>query len=436
MIASPHPNKPPKVISLPNDWLEWHGKQLNIDTSNSTKYDVIFHLFGEQRMPSLLGVLQFTSKVHVFVNSKKYPAEVMKQFITDGGFYEIPVDPFDPESVRTSILRKIEELPENVRIGFNLTGGTKLMYAGALNACRNVNATPFYFDSENNKVIFLNDFKIESIKPIDSVETFIKLNGDDLIITKNGSWEDISNINHPKRRSLTLKLWQYRSRVAKLYRELCNYNDEKNLKTFDIKNNSAGISLSLKGNKQAEIIFTDRKGEDLRFTFDEWHDFAIYISGGWLEEYTYMLLEPFVSSGHIKDIRIGLEVSFKEKKKPITQGGNSISDQLSSLLSDQKEFQNTLTDTYQELDIVFTDGKKLFIIECKAGNTKSDHIMKLDNIVRYFGGIQGKGVLASCFMPNSNVVKKKIADAMNLDSVAGRDFSHQLESYIKRITRR
>ena len=113
-----------------------------------------------------------------------------------------------------------------------------------------------------------------------------------------------------------------------------------------------------------------------------------------------------------------------------------MSDQLSNLFSDSEKFQGVLTDAYQELDIVFTDGNKLYIVECKAGNTKSDHIMKLENIVRYFGGIQGKGVLASCFIPNSKVVKKKIDDAVNLESVAGRDFSMQLESYIKRMTRK
>ena len=436
MIASSHPNKPPEVISLPNEWLEWHGKQINTQKSNHEQYDVIFHLFGEQRMPNLLGVLQFKSKVHVFVNSAKFPAGVMKQFITDRGFYEVSVDPFDPENVRSTILERIEELPSDVRIGFNLTGGTKLMYAGALNACRKVNATPFYFDSGNNKVVFLNDFKTEDIKTIDCVDTFVKLNGDELIVTNTGLWKDIPNINHPDRINLTKKLWQFRSRIAKLYGDLSNYNDEKNLKPFYINNNT-GISLSLKENEKAEIIFSNKKGKDLKFSFNNWPDFAVYLSGGWLEEYTYMLLEPFVKSGHIKDLRIGLEVSFREKNKPTnTPSSNSMSDQLSNLLSGNKKFQSVLTDAYQELDIVFTDGRKLYIIECKAGNTKSDHIMKLENIVRYFGGIQGKGVLASCFIPNSKVVKKKIDNAVNLDSVAGRDFPVQLESYIKRMTRR
>ncbi len=436
MIASPHPNKPPEVISLPNEWLEWYGKKLNINTSNNEQFDVIFHLFGEQRIPNLLGVLQFTSKVHVFVSSKQFSAKVMKQFLPNKeGFYEIQIDPFDPEGVRATILEKIEELPSNVRIGFNLTGGTKLMYAGALNACRKVNATPFYFDSRNSKVIFLNDFKSEKIKPINSVETFIKLNGNDLNISKDGFWKDIPNIDNPDRRNLTHKLWQFKSRIAKLYGELCNYNDEKRLKPFDI--NKAGISVSLKDNKQAEIIFTNKKGKDFKFSFNNWPDFAIYLSGGWLEEYTYMLLEPFVKTGQIKDIRIGLEISFKEKTsdKP-TQTNSSMAEQLSSHLSNSSDFQGVFSDSYQELDVVFTDGQRLYIIECKAGSVKTEHIMKLQNIVRYFGGIEGKGVLAACFEPRRKVVVKKIKDARNSQLITGRTFKEDIEAFVHRITRK
>ncbi len=54
------------------------------------------------------------------------------------------------------------------RLGFNLTGGTKLMYAGALAAARALGATPFYFDGRNRRVVFLDGFDSEPIKPVDS----------------------------------------------------------------------------------------------------------------------------------------------------------------------------------------------------------------------------------------------------------------------------
>ena len=132
-----------------------------------------------------------------------------------------------------------------------------------------------------------------------------------------------------------------------------------------------------------------------------------------------MRLQPLLDSGSIKDLRIGLEVSFKEGSPSNSSLG--FSEQLSSLLGD----------TYQELDITFTDGRRLYVIECKAGNVNSEHIMKLQNIIRYFGGIEGRAVLASCFEPGNKIVKKKIDDSKNIHAVSGNNFFKQLETIIQ-----
>lgn len=275
LIASSQPGRPPERIVLPNEWLEWHGRSIISKNSNNPQFDAVFHLFGEQRMPSLLGIIQFQSKYHVFVNSKRYPATVMKQFIHDGGFYELPVDPYDPENVRSNILKIIEALPSSYSIGFNMTGGTKLMYAGALAACRKVNATPFYFDSRSHNTIFLNDFKAIPTKCIDSVETFIKLNGNNLYISKNGYWKDIKNIESPDRLRLTNEIWQSRSKISSLYKQLVEFNDTDN--PFSIFNGD--ISVSLSKSHTASIDINNKK-----FHFEYWPDFAQYLSGGWFEE--------------------------------------------------------------------------------------------------------------------------------------------------------
>jgi len=410
MIASSQTNKPPETIVLPNEWLEWHGRQVKSLANNSDQYDIIFHLFGEQRMPNLLGVLQFSSKKHVFVNSRQFPADVMKQFVGSAEFCEISVDPYDPENIRATILEMLATMPSNISVRFNLTGGTKLMYAGALAACRKVNATPFYFNSRNNKVIFLNDFSSDDTKSVTSVETFINLNGNNLFISKSGHWKEIPGINSPGRKNLTNTLWRSRSNISKLYRDLSKYNND--FMPFEISIRDIFIKLSK--NADAEI----RIGSE-NFQFNEWPNFAQYLSGGWFEEYTYMRLEPFVESGLIKDMRIGLEVSFKEDNSNTKALG--IRDQLSNLLGD----------TYQELDVAFTEGKHLYIVECKAGNVNSGHVMKLQNVTRYFGGIEGRAILVSCFSPNSKVVRKKINDSKNLQLASGSNFFRQLEAIIQ-----
>jgi hypothetical protein len=53
-----------------------------------------------------------------------------------------------------------------------LTGGTKLMFAGALSAARELGAVPFYFDSKNRRVTFIDSVRREKIRQIDSIETF------------------------------------------------------------------------------------------------------------------------------------------------------------------------------------------------------------------------------------------------------------------------
>ena len=404
LLASPIMNKKPEVVSLPQEWLEWHSKSINESGEHIEEYDIVFHLFGEQRMPSLLGILQFQTKKHVFVNSKQYPANIMKPFLNDSEFAELSVEPFDPLETKDKVLQYLKNIPADAKIGFNLTGGTKLMYAGALSACKKINATPFYFDIIHEKLIFLDDFKTKEIKPITSVETFITLHSDNLFIAKQGYWNEISNINITDRELLTKTLWKARSKIAKLYRSIIPYVDDR--RKFSIQKNN--ISIDFFPNYDVKIVI-----EGKEFTFANWKDFPVYITGGWFEEYTYMQLKSLEDNGTIYDLRIGLEVGFKEQKNTTNSFGfNNLKDMFG--------------DTYQELDITFTDGKRLYIVECKAGNIKSEYIMKLQNITKYFGGLNGQGILAACFPSNNKVVKKKILDSKNIKLVSGQHFNKEL----------
>lgn len=403
LVSSSRPNITPEQINLPQEWIEWHGLQVKTLPEDSEHFDVIFHLFGEQRIPNLLGVLQFSCSRHIFVVTKKYPSIGMKQFVKDAEYGELYVDPYKPEHVRDTILEMIGKMSSTIRIGFNVTGGTKLMYAGALAACRKVNASPFYFDSRNNKVIFLNDFETIDTKLINSVETFIKLNGDDLIISKPGFWNDNPERSSPERTSLTLELWKVRSKVSKKYREISQYNE--NCTPFETYYDDFYAILNQDSSVEIHIGLK-------HFAFSHWPDFARYLSGGWFEEYTYMQFQPFVELGLIKDIRIGLELSLQKK--------NVFG----------KSYGNRDVDTYQQLDIVCTDGRRLYVIECKAGFIASDHIMKLQNIMRYFGGMEGQGILVSCFSPTNIILRKKIEDSKNLHTAFGDTLFKQLEAIL------
>lgn len=401
LIASPVTTKPPETISLPAEWLERHRVTQSAIRNASDGLDVTFHLFGEQRMPALLGIRQFESKHHVFVNSPEYPAKCMKAFLKGSRFDELPVDPWDARAVRESIIRHAEALPANSRIGINLTGGTKLMFTGAMAAARALGAVPFYFDSRNRRVTFVDTLYSEPIKPIDSVETYMLLNGDELRLSNKGVVKDMP----PNRRQLTESLWQYRAKIAKDYKSFPDPNDEP--RPFRVE--SSGFTFELRKGMIASV-----KGNGLNLQFERWSQFSRYLTGGWFEEYTYLQFKPYEDAGVIKDLRLSIELSLAR--------GNTNN-------------ANRWNQTYNEVDVAFTDGYALYIVECKAGNVTQEQIMKMQNIVRYYGGVEGHGILASCFPPNSDSVRRKIKDA-KLEICCGDTFSAQIQSLIENITRR
>ena len=405
VIASSEPSKQPEEIHLPYELLDSSGIRHEPVKTPNPNFDVVFHLFGEQKMPSVLGIMQFKSKLHIFVNSKKYPATIMKQLIGPERYKELTVNPFDPKNVELEILKTISGLPDVKKIGFNLTGGTKLMFAGALAASNKVNGIPFYFETKNHNLIYLSDFTFAQSKRIKNVETFFRANTNNFILSNKGLWEDIANRNDPKRIILTNKLWDNRNKIKKLYKELSALINHPG-KSFNIK--KGNINAILRTNGEVVILIDDERME-----FSNWLDFAKYLCGGWFEEYTYLIIRPLFERGLIKDLRIGMEISIKDQ---IVKKDKDWKDQL----------RNIHGQLYQELDIVFSDGKSLYIVECKARRLKSGDIMKLQNIVSHFGGAEGRGILISTYKTESVIINRRVEEARNINLISGQDLPKKL----------
>jgi len=376
LIASSQPGRHPERIVLPNEWLEWHGKQIPTTNVKTDQYDAIFHLFGEQRMPNLLGVIQFSSRKHIFVNSAQFPADVMKQFLGEAEYGEIAVNPYDPENVRSTILDLIAKMPADAKIGFNLTGGTKLMYAGALAACRKVNATPFYFESRENKVVNLNDFSSKSIKCIDSVDMFVCANSRGVSISDFGHKNFSSDSEEKNFFQLTELLW--------------NRRNSRNKGCQWIESSSS-------------VIFQDNKGSQISVKFKGNEHWNQYKSGHWLEDYVFLRLIPFLKKGLIKDLRSEMKIRYNDLK-----GGSN----------------------YQEFDVIFTDGRILYIIECKSSSISGNDLSKLSSVTREFGGVTGKGILFTCKLSPDRGIKQK-AKNLNLILSSGNNLFRQLEEMIQ-----
>lgn len=408
LIASPVIGKPPETISLPAEWIEWHGVNQKAARDAASEFDVTFHLFGEQRMPALLGIRQFESKHHIFVNSKEYPASCMRPFVRGREFNELSVDPWNARAVREQIIRYAGDLSVNTRIGINLTGGTKLMFAGALSAARALGAVPFYFDSRNRRVTFVDSLHTASIKPIESVETFLLLNGEGLTLSNKGVIKEFP----PDRRRLAETLWEQRSKIANYYKELCFYDEKsrnRNVAPEPFKVSCNGLVFKLDKNKVATVV-----GGGLNLRFDNWHGFAKYLSGGWFEDYAYLQFKPYEDAGIIRDLRINVELQLDRKNAGTFPRWDT---------------------THNELDVAFTDGHSLYIVECKAGSVTQEQIMKLQNLVRFYGGVEGRGIVACCFTPKAESVQKKIKDA-KLVLCCGDKFSKEIETLMNGIAER
>ncbi len=411
LISSSQPGIGPESVKLPSEWLAWNGKLSALIKEEIPKYDICFHLFGEQRMPGYWCVKKYECKRHVFLTSPGYHPECLKPFLGGSEFDVLYVPPCDPEAMRILLLRYIDKLPSNARLLFNLTGGTKLMYAGALAACRRINGTPVYFNSQSAAVINLVTFQQEPIKPIFNIERFFEVNGPDLKIANAGRWEDVPDISLPRRNDLTYLLNTRASQLSRNYPAMQDKSDVKKHRDRVTREGFVPFNQAWPGGSvEIDVTASVRVTIDGRpFSFSHFPEFAKYITGGWFEEFVYLELKPLEEKGLIHDLRIGFEVALAAP--PVGSPG-----------ADDK--------LYQEIDVAFTDGYRLYIIECKAGQVKSEHIEKLESLVRKYGGMGGRGILVSRFQPHDEVVKKKIEDSKECRHVCDRRIANVIERMI------
>ena len=406
ILASSQPNKPPETVELPYELMAPSNRKLKVLSGEpEEEFEVIFHIMGQQRMPVLLGVREFKARKHIFVTGGDYGAGVMKKFVKAGAWSEIAVNAFDPMMVKMALLKEAAKLPEGVKVGFNLTGGTKLMFVGALAACRKIGGVPFYFETNRHRLIFLQDYTQRVPRGVEDCESFLSLHGFDILTP--GKWEDVPL--REKRASMTRWLWQKRSWIAKFYYRLTDYNneDENNFLPFaleqTIKKTKVSISLDRKGH--ASLV----SGSD-QFNYANCPDFAKYLSGGWLEEFVYLQLCELLEKGLLRDLRIGVEVSSKDLGR-----------------------QDNKVLPVQEFDGLMTDGQRLILIECKAGRVTDSQLYKLQQLARNYGGIESHGLLVGAFPPPKKIVRDRIDAARNIHGIYGRDVVHGLSHLVRTI---
>ncbi len=401
---------------------ERQNRELSLKALEFLKYnfdfDAIFYSFGEQLMPIFLGMRQFSAQKHVFITSSSKNNKALKRFfeerkktnenfqINTDRIHSIEVNVFEPKNIYENILEYTKKHGlKDKRLCFNLIGGTKMMFLAGLKASECFQAPYFYIEEKAQQLLFFKNpsdiepFVIPAI-PIKDVETFFSLHVPNRRIKQNGIIDEKSLEKIQERKNLSSLLYEHRARIIPLYQRI-NENHAKD-KTINICENN--LKLFYKDHQVCVNI--DGKEIKLRYSEDE-DDFRKYIIGGWFEEYIYFELLDLLDKQVIYDLRLNM----------ILGVGNT------------NATQGDKHPIYAELDIAFSDGKNLYVVECKSGKLKEKGVLTaLSTNTQIFGGANAKCILISSDDNLGQGLQEKVK-ILNIKFIF-KDFKKNIENYI------
>ncbi|RKU91963.1 DUF1887 domain-containing protein [Helicobacter pylori] len=401
---------------------EKQNRELSIKALEFLKYnldfDVIFHSLGEQLMPVFLGMRQFSAQKHVFIVSHLKNAKTLERFfeerkntnknfqINTDSLNSIKVNVFEPKEIYEKILEYIEKYGlKDKRLCFNLTGGTKMVFLAGLKASEYFQTPYFYIEERTQQLSFFKNpseiepFIIPAI-PIKDVETFFSLHVPNRMIEQNGIVDEESLEKIQERKNLSSLLYEHRSRIISLYQKINdNYSKDK---TVNICENNLKIFY-----KDHQVcVNIDGKEMKLKYSENE-DDFRKYIIGGWFEEYIYFELLDLLDKQVIYDLCLNMRLSVES-------------------MTDTQRNERPI---YAELDMAFSDGKNLYVVECKSGGLKDKGVLTtLSTNTQIFGGSNAKCILISSDDNLGQNIQEKIK-ILNIKFIF-KDFKENIENYI------
>ncbi|MCQ2692057.1 DNA methyltransferase [Helicobacter pylori] len=209
-----------------------------------------------------------------------------------------------------------------------------------------------------------------------------------------------NDIAFGKHAALSNLLYEHRSRIIPLYQRINNsYSKDKTIKICD--NN-----LKLLYKDHQVCVNIDGKKVELRYSGNE-DDFRKYIIGGWFEEYIYFELLNLLDKQVIYDLRLNMRLSVES-------------------MTDTQRNERPI---YAELDMAFSDGKNLYVVECKSGELKNKGVLTtLSTNTQIFGGANAKCILISSDDHLGQNIQEKIK-ILNIKFIF-KDFKENIENYV------
>ena len=215
-----------------------------------------------------------------------------------------------------------EFLSQNEQYCVNLTGGTKFMALVIQNLFEKFKSQFFYIPYPKNQIISVEGSSISGITQRVGVEEYLSLYGEKMLPAKKPTQPP-----QYTNKVLTYFLEKWNNEDFAVIDKLRKYRDEK--KGINI------LALEQKDNEEKKPriknlkLFLDKVEFPYKNNHLERSDIQ-YLTGGWFEEYVFYYIVEHV---HPNNILLGVNI-----KK-----------------------------TNNDLDVVFTLGNKLFVVECKTG---------------------------------------------------------------------
>ncbi len=318
-------------------------------------YEIVFHLVGKQQIPNLLGIQNISSKKHVFIYTKEYNDSHFKQLISNNyEFDTLLVDAYNIDDIKNKLENYLND-KKHLKIAFNLTGGTKIMSFALYDISNKTQADSYYFDTQNRKVLCINTHKEYQIKTITDLNTFFQL-GSDIYTIENEGIKSLSQ----QRQSITYLLFKYRSSIKSIIKKYDEINSEHATKSF-LSGWYGKIYIEYINSMHYKLKIDNVTCEIENI------DFKKYLNGMWFEEYIFSIIQKY-NSTHNKlfDLRTGVRLKSQQS-----------------------------SDLFHELDVIFTDGINMHVIECKTGNTCHDDVNKIKSVTEVCGGTFAKSIFIS-----------------------------------------
>lgn len=257
------------------------------------------------------------------------------------------------------------------------------MSTAALDVCRNRGYTPFYFDTQERKIHFFTaDYTVIEMPPVfETVEEFVRLSGYE-VVANGRCLEDISE----EERELAKVFWKNKDFVRRAIGDFSSATDKRFQNQKDNPPACYQEALRVLRGRQ------DKRGKELLSAWErcyppkssDWRRAARFGAGEWFEVWSLLQFGESRSRDGFLDLRTGMSISFSD-----------------------------MTQSAQEVDLIYTDGYVLSIVECKAGQVKQEHVQKLENIRRQIGGVMGRGILCAInYQYEDEIVCQRVKNGM------------------------